>query len=67
MKAIREVYGEVLVELAKDNDKIMVLDADLSGSTKSGKFGKEYPERFSTWVSPRAIWSPPLPAWRAAA
>ena len=46
MKAIREVYGEALVELAKDNDKIMVLDADLSGSTKSGKFGKEYPERF---------------------
>ena len=46
MKAIREVYGEALVELAKDNDKIMVLDADLSGSTKSGIFGKAYPERF---------------------
>jgi len=46
MKAIREVYGEALVELAKDNDKILVLDADLSGSTKSGMFGKAYPERF---------------------
>lgn len=46
MKAIREVYGEALVELAKDNDRIMVLDADLSGSTKSGMFGKAYPDRF---------------------
>lgn len=46
MKAIREVYGETLVELAKKNDKIVVLDADVSGSTKSGIFGKAYPDRF---------------------
>ena len=46
MKAIRDVYGETLVELAKDNDRIVVLDADVSGSTKSGIFGKAYPERF---------------------
>ncbi len=45
-KAIREVYGTVLKELGAENPEIVVLDADLSGSTKSAIFGKEYPERF---------------------
>lgn len=45
-KAIREVYGNVLAELAETNKDIVVLDADLSGSTKSGVFGKAHPERF---------------------
>ncbi|NLH01246.1 MAG: transketolase family protein [Clostridiales bacterium] len=45
-KAIREVYGFVLAELGDKNKDIVVLDADLSGSTKSGIFGKAYPERF---------------------
>jgi transketolase len=45
-KAIREVYGTVLAELAENNNDIVVLDADLSGSTKSGIFGKAHPERF---------------------
>ena len=45
-KAIREVYGTVLAELAEQNKDIVVLDADLSGSTKSGIFGKAHPERF---------------------
>ena len=45
-KAIREVYGSVLAELGASNPDIVVLDADLSGSTKSGIFGKAYPERF---------------------
>ncbi|MEG0778118.1 MAG: transketolase C-terminal domain-containing protein [Oscillospiraceae bacterium] len=45
-KAIREVYGTVLAELAETNPNIVVLDADLSGSTKSGIFGKAHPERF---------------------
>ncbi len=45
-KAIREVYGNVLAELAEHNNDIVVLDADLSGSTKSGIFGKAYPQRF---------------------
>ncbi len=44
--AIREVYGNVLKELGETNRDIVVLDADLSGSTKSGIFGKAYPERF---------------------
>lgn len=45
-KAIREVYGSVLKELGETNRDIVVLDADLSGSTKSAMFGKAYPERF---------------------
>lgn len=45
-KAIREVYGTVLKELGETNRDIVVLDADLSGSTKSGIFGKAHPDRF---------------------
>lgn len=45
-KAIREVYGSVLAELGETNPDIVVLDADLSGSTKSGVFGKAFPDRF---------------------
>lgn len=45
-KAIREVYGTVLAEMGETNENIVVLDADLSGSTKSGIFGKAHPDRF---------------------
>lgn len=45
-KATREAYGVALAELGKTNDKIVALDADLSKSTKSADFQKEYPERF---------------------
>ena len=45
-KAIRDVYGAVLSELGEGNRDLVVLDADLSGSTKSGVFGKAHPERF---------------------
>jgi transketolase len=45
-KAIRDVYGETLVELGAENKNIVVLDADLAGSTRSGKFGSAYPDRF---------------------
>ena len=45
-KAIREEYGNVLKELGETNENIVVLDADLSGSTKSAIFGKAFPERF---------------------
>ena len=44
-KSIREVYGTVLAELGDTNENIVVLDADLSGSTKSGIFAKAHPER----------------------
>lgn len=44
--ATRESYGATLLELGRKDNKIVVLDADLAGSTKSGMFGKEFPERF---------------------
>ena len=46
MRATREAYGEALVELGGINEDIVVLDADLSGSTKTKEFQKVYPERF---------------------
>jgi transketolase len=44
--ATRDAYGEILVELGRENQNIIVLDADLSKSTKTILFGKEFPERF---------------------
>ena len=43
--ATREGYGEALVELGREHDNIVVFDADLAGSTKSGVFGKCFPDR----------------------
>ncbi len=42
----RDVYGKTLVELGRQNKDIVVLDADLSSSTRTGLFAKEFPERF---------------------
>ncbi|MGD9014438.1 MAG: transketolase family protein [Candidatus Omnitrophota bacterium] len=42
----RDIYGKALVELGKANPDIVVLDADLSGSTRTKFFAKEFPERF---------------------
>ena len=44
--ATRASYGKVLVELGAENPDIVVLDADLSGSTQTKKFADVYPERF---------------------
>lgn len=44
--ATREAYGKTLVELGETNKDLVVLDADLSGSTKTGLFKKAYPDRF---------------------
>ena len=46
MIATREAYGKKLVEIGKNNDKLVVMDADLSGSTKTSLFAKEFPDRF---------------------
>ncbi len=46
MKATREAYGEALLELGRTDPRVVVLDADLSRSTNSAKFGEAYPERF---------------------
>ena len=45
-KATREAYGKALVELGKKDDRVVVLDADLSGSTKSKEFQKQFSNRF---------------------
>ena len=44
--ATRAAYGETLAALAKDYPDVVVLDADLSGSTMSKKFADVYPDRF---------------------
>ena len=44
--ATRESYGNVLKEMGAVKKDLIVMDADLSGSTKTGVFAKEYPDRF---------------------
>ncbi len=46
MIATRQAYGDALVELGEKNKDIVVLDADLSKSTTTAKFGKKFPDRF---------------------
>ena len=45
-KATRDAYGETLVEIGKMDPDVVVLDADLSKSTKSALFSKKFPKRF---------------------
>lgn len=45
-KATREAYGQALAAVGAKNQNIVVLDADLSKSTKTDTFKKEFPERF---------------------
>ena len=45
-KATRESYGMALVDLGRENENIVVLDADLSKSTKTADFKKLYSDRF---------------------
>src|ERR1039458_5918626 len=44
--ATREAFGRALVELARENRDIVVCDADLSHSTMTTYFAKEFPDRF---------------------
>lgn len=44
--ATRDSYGAALVEFAKDNKDMVVLDADLSAATKTNMFRKAFPDRF---------------------
>ena len=44
--ATRESYGNALLEIAKEHDDLVVLDADLAAATKTGIFKNGYPERF---------------------
>ena len=45
-KATRQSYGEALLELGKENEQIVVFDADLASVTKTNLFAKEFPNRF---------------------
>ncbi|MGL5541950.1 MAG: transketolase family protein, partial [Fusobacteriaceae bacterium] len=45
LKSTRQAYGEALVELGKINKNVVVLDADLTKSTKTAMFQKDFPER----------------------
>lgn len=44
--AMREVYGRTLLELGRENPDIVALDADLSASTQTRLFAREFPDRF---------------------
>ena len=44
--ALRDAYGNALAKLGGINDKVVALEADVGGSTKSAVFGKAYPDRY---------------------
>jgi transketolase len=44
--ATRAAYGDALVTLGREDNRVVVLDADLSGSTMTVKFAREFPARF---------------------
>ncbi|HZK58173.1 MAG TPA: transketolase family protein [Clostridia bacterium] len=46
MISTRDAYGEALIELGNENKNVVVLDADLSKSTKTFAFGQKFPDRF---------------------
>ncbi|MFO7941297.1 MAG: transketolase family protein [Bacillota bacterium] len=46
VEATRDAYGRALVKLGEERDDVVVLDADLSGSTRTKKFAEKYPDRF---------------------
>ena len=49
--ATRESYGNALIELGKEHENLVVLDADLAAATKTGMFKKVFPAtRF--WTAP---------------
>ena len=44
--AMRDAFGEALIELGTEDQRLVVLDADVSSSTKTALFGAEFPDRF---------------------
>jgi transketolase len=46
MKSTRDGFGEAIIEIAKENEKVVVLSADLSESLRLEQFKKEFPDRF---------------------
>ncbi len=45
-ESLRDAYGDALVEIGTANPNVVALDADLSGSTRTSKFAKAFPDRF---------------------
>jgi transketolase len=45
-ESLRDAYGKTLLELGKEDPTLAVMDADLSGSTRTALFGKAFPERY---------------------
>ena len=43
--AIRDAYGAALAELGKENQQVVVLEADVGSSSKSIEFGKKFPRK----------------------
>jgi len=58
--ATRDGYGIALVELGHSDSNVVVLDSGVSDSTRTIKFGQEFPERFLIWALVRVIWCAPL-------
>lgn len=46
MKALRDVWADTLVALAKEDQRVVMLDGDLANSTKADKFAAAHPDRF---------------------
>jgi len=46
LRALRDVFGDTLVQLARENPDVVVLDADLANSTKADKFAAAHPHKF---------------------
>lgn len=44
--SLRDVFGDFLVEYGKNENRLVVLDSDLSSSTRTFKFAQKYPDRF---------------------
>ena len=42
----RDYIGKILIDIATNNDKIVVIDSDLSSSVTTNKFQEKFPERF---------------------
>ena len=53
--ALRQAYGEALFELGKQRDDFVVLDADLSGGTKTNIFASKFPTIITGSFNPFSI------------
>ncbi|MGQ9512823.1 transketolase family protein [Thermodesulfitimonas sp.] len=53
--ATREGYGRALVELGRGDERVVVLDADLSKSTQTAGFAREFPSTFAIFATQRAL------------